>query len=193
MTAIADPHRCLLDCRRRPDEPLDVLIPDKTVISHRLTGVIHAQGDGLTTVALKAESTLPDGCPRQFFCEWLVRAAGNARDWMDIGVALGEERMIYKTGFCSITVFLLAVPVLAASGNGEPKSANAPTTGLNQINHILFLAQENRSFDHYFGYMRGYWAANGYPDQSFDGLPEFNPKSGIPPLYGPPLTNPSCD
>jgi len=61
------------------------------------------------------------------------------------------------------------------------------------INHIIIMAQENRSFDHYFGAMRGYWAANGYPDQSFDGLPQFNPTTGIPPLYGPPPTNPSCD
>jgi phospholipase C len=61
------------------------------------------------------------------------------------------------------------------------------------LNHIIFLAQENRSFDHYFGAMREYWANNGYPDQSFDGLPQFNPTQGIPPLWGPPPTNPGCD
>ncbi len=64
---------------------------------------------------------------------------------------------------------------------------------LTAINHIIFLAQENRSFDHYFGMLRAYWAANGVPDQSLDGLPQFNPTSGIPPLYGPPPTNPGCD
>jgi phospholipase C len=61
------------------------------------------------------------------------------------------------------------------------------------INHIIVMAQENRSFDHYFGAMRGYWAANGIPDQSFDGLPQFNPVTGIPPLYLPPPTNQGCD
>jgi len=61
------------------------------------------------------------------------------------------------------------------------------------INHIIFLAQENRSFDHYFGALREYWAENGYADQSFDGLPQFNPTSGIAPLYGPPPTNPGCN
>jgi len=61
------------------------------------------------------------------------------------------------------------------------------------INHIIFLAQENRSLDHYFGAMRAYWSAYGYPDQSFDGLPQFNPPQGIPPLYGPPPSNPGCD
>lgn len=56
------------------------------------------------------------------------------------------------------------------------------------INHIIFLAQENRSFDHYFGELRQYWADNGYPDQAFDGLPQFNPPSGS----APPPTNPPC-
>jgi len=61
------------------------------------------------------------------------------------------------------------------------------------LTHIIFLAQENRSFDHYFGAMRGYWAQNGYPDQSFDGLPQFNPASGIAPLLGPAKAIPGCD
>jgi phospholipase C len=74
-----------------------------------------------------------------------------------------------------------------------PNFALSQNQGLNQINHIIFLAQENRSFDHYFGELRRYWAMNGYPDQSYDGLPQFNPKSGIAPLYGPPPSNPTCD
>ena len=61
------------------------------------------------------------------------------------------------------------------------------------INHIIFFAQENRSFDHYFGQLRQYWAQNGIPDQSFDGLPQFNPTSGIAPLYGAPPSNPGCN
>ena len=62
-----------------------------------------------------------------------------------------------------------------------------------QINHIIFMAQENRGFDHYFGDMRQYWAANGFQDQSFDGLPQFNPTSGAAPLQGAVPTNPGCD
>ena len=49
------------------------------------------------------------------------------------------------------------------------------TASLQNINHIIFLAQENRSMDSYFGAMRAYWAATGTPDQAFDGLPQFNP------------------
>jgi phospholipase C len=66
-------------------------------------------------------------------------------------------------------------------------------TGVASINHIVFLAQENRSFDHYFGQMRQYWAQNGYPDQSFDGLPQFNPGTGTAPLTGPAPSIPGCD
>lgn len=76
------------------------------------------------------------------------------------------------------------------------KSVTA-TFNLNQtvkvLNHIIFMAQENRSFDHYFGALREYWRANKYADISFDGLPQFNPTSGAAPLYGPPPTNPGCD
>ena len=61
------------------------------------------------------------------------------------------------------------------------------------LNHIIFMAQENRSLDHYFGALRAYWRANKFADISFDGLPQFNPTSGAAPLYGPPATNPGCD
>ena len=89
---------------------------------------------------------------------------------------------------CAASLFALALPALGAD---EP--AQARPQGLNQINHIIFMAQENRSFDHYFGSLRQYWSQNGFRDQSFDGLPQFNPKSGIPPLFGPPPSNPGCD
>ncbi|MGB0014832.1 MAG: alkaline phosphatase family protein [Candidatus Sulfotelmatobacter sp.] len=69
-----------------------------------------------------------------------------------------------------------------------------PSNIYGSLNHIIFFAQENRSFDHYFGYMRQYWANQTppIPDQSFDGLPQFNPTSGIAPLYGAPPTVPGC-
>jgi len=91
----------------------------------------------------------------------------------------------------------------ACSGTGgctvtmNSNLAATATFNLNQtvnvLNHIIFMAQENRGFDHYFGEMRQYWKNNGFADASFDGLPQFNPTSGIAPLYGPPPTNPGCD
>ena len=87
------------------------------------------------------------------------------------------------TSTCSIT--LTAADTVTATF--------IPTGSLQSLNHIIIFAQENRSFDHYFGYMRAYWAANGYPDQSFDGLPQFNPASGTAPLQGPAPAIPGCD
>jgi phospholipase C len=67
------------------------------------------------------------------------------------------------------------------------------TANLASINHIVFLAQENRSLDNYFGAMRQYWKLHGIPDQSFDGLPQFNPTSGAPPLFKAPPALPGCN
>ena len=50
--------------------------------------------------------------------------------------------------------------------------------GLQNINHIIFFAQENRSLDHYFGAMLRYWAKQGLHQSdgvTFDGLPQFIP------------------
>ena len=83
--------------------------------------------------------------------------------------------------------------VLTLNASEQVNATFTLSQGLNSINHIIYMAQENRSFDHYFGTLRAYWKANGIADQSLDGLPQFNPTSGPPPLYGPPPTNPGCD
>jgi len=88
------------------------------------------------------------------------------------------------TGICKLTL--------------ETSTAAMPTfelgmANLTKLNHIVFFAQENRSLDNYFGAMRQYWKKNGIPDQSFDGLPQFNPTSGQAPLYGPPPAIPGCN
>lgn len=72
-------------------------------------------------------------------------------------------------------------------------TATFGSASLQSLNHIIIFAQENRSFDHYFGAMREYWAQNGIADQSFDGLPQFNPASGIAPLQGAVPSVPGCD
>jgi phospholipase C len=69
----------------------------------------------------------------------------------------------------------------------------AGTAGITSLKHIVFFAQENRSLDNYFGAMRQYWKENGIPDQSFDGLPQFNPTSGAAPHYGAPPAIPGCN
>lgn len=81
------------------------------------------------------------------------------------------------TGSSPCTINLTADNAVTARFDGSLKS----------LNHIVILAQENRSFDHYFGALREYWAQNGFPDQPFDGLAQFNIPAGAAP------TNPGCD
>lgn len=90
------------------------------------------------------------------------------------------------TGTTTCTVALSAASSVIATFAG-------PIGSLQDLNHIIIFAQENRSFDHYFGAMREYWAQNSIPDQQFDGLPQFNPVSGIPPLQGPAPAITGCD
>src|SRR5438874_1564851 len=51
-----------------------------------------------------------------------------------------------------------------------PGPNNGATGDLSAINHIVFMSQENRSFDSYFGHMNEYRASLGLP-QDVDGLP----------------------
>ena len=81
--------------------------------------------------------------------------------------------------------------------NSSASSTNTVTAtfggSLQSFNHVVVFLQENRSFDSYFGALRAYWAQNGFPDQSFDGLPQFNPTTGAPPLQGPAPSVTGCD
>lgn len=92
-------------------------------------------------------------------------------------------------GACSGT----AACTVTIAGASSVTASFGPSGSLQSLNHIIIFAQENRSFDHYFGAMRQYWANNSIPDQSFDGLPQFNPVSGIAPLQGAIPSVPGCD
>ncbi|ABM09116.1 phosphocholine-specific phospholipase C [Paenarthrobacter aurescens] len=67
-----------------------------------------------------------------------------------------------------------AATALAATGSLLPPSVQAamakpvPPGSLQSIKHVIVLMQENRSFDHYFGSLRG---VRGYGDKSFTRLP----------------------
>lgn len=67
-----------------------------------------------------------------------------------------------------------AATALAATGSLLPPSVQAamakpvPTGNLQSIKHVIVLMQENRSFDHYFGSLRG---VRGYGDKSVTRLP----------------------
>ena len=86
------------------------------------------------------------------------------------------------SGSCQVT--LNQVSTVTATFNLN----NTPTLQ-SSINHIVVMVQENRSFDHYFGGLRQYWADNGYPDQAFNGLPQFPTSNPA----GPAPSNQGCD
>src|SRR5438034_11262902 len=75
----------------------------------------------------------------------------------------------------NIALALLGVTGTLLSGCGGLGPASKtppPDPQLNQsIKHIIFLVQENRGFDHYFGHLRDYWAAYGYRPLQFDAEP----------------------
>jgi phospholipase C len=105
------------------------------------------------------------------------------------------SKAVYRF-FCIASLSLLlssCSSVPKPPGSGPVGPGPGPTADVTKLNHIIYLAQENRSFDSYFGALRDYWAKNGYADQSFDGLPQFNPASGASPLNGPAPALPGCD
>src|SRR5579862_6123879 len=103
----------------------------------------------------------------------------------------GFAKLIFSLCLPSFLTFgLSACGSLSTNGfTGSTGGGGGGTTtaSLSSINHIIFLAQENRSFDHYFGALREYWAQNGYQDQPFDGLSQFASPAGLAP------SNPGCD
>ncbi len=76
-----------------------------------------------------------------------------------------------RRGFLGATA---AATALAAAGSLLPPSVQAamakpvPPGNLQSIKHVIILMQENRSFDHYFGSLRG---VRGYGDKSITRLP----------------------
>jgi phospholipase C len=97
-----------------------------------------------------------------------------------------------------VVLFLLAGcgggAVSAGSPNPTPTPSPIPTpvsaTLQTSVNHIIILAQENRSFDHYFGHLMQYWQKNGYPQATngttLDGMPDAASNVGDPPTGGGP-------
>src|SRR5580698_6809947 len=91
-----------------------------------------------------------------------------------------------------LTSALAVVSLIIVLSSCRGLVADPPGSNLQSVNHIVFMAQENRGFDHYLGAMRKYWASQNTPDQAFDGLPQFNPPAGIAPLQGPRQQTPAA-
>jgi len=75
---------------------------------------------------------------------------------------------IGRAAAASMTALLVALCGCRGLTAGSTTGSNP---GLQSVNHIIIMAQENRSFDTYFGQLPAYWQANGFPSQQFDGMP----------------------
>lgn len=84
--------------------------------------------------------------------------------------------------FSAILASCLLVLLAACGSNSSPSQGgtNPPPGGgggpagngsLSQINHVVWMLQENRSFDNYFGQLNAYRQAHGLGASDVDGLP----------------------
>lgn len=77
--------------------------------------------------------------------------------------------------------------VMMGSSNQAVTATFTGAASIASINHIIFMAQENRSFDQYFSQLPAYWAANGFPAQQFDSIPANFSNPGCDPGFPPPM------
>jgi phospholipase C len=84
-----------------------------------------------------------------------------------------EHMTITSKPWPLFALLLLSSLLLSCQGlvSGGTASGTSDPANLKSINHIVFMVQENRSLDNYFGQLPAYWQANGFPSQQFDGLP----------------------
>lgn len=153
--------------------------PDIADTSYTLTVSVAGTGTG-TVTSSPAGISCPGTCSASFASGTVVKLTAKAGTG---AYFVGWGGVCSGAGVCTVT---LNADLSATATFNVNQTVNV-------LNHIIFMAQENRGLDHYFGEMRAYWRKNKYPDISFDGLPQFNPNSGTPPLYGPPPTQPGCD
>jgi phospholipase C len=62
--------------------------------------------------------------------------------------------------FCEALLLTMSVP---ATGRAQTVPANTPPAGIGKIQHVIWIIQENRSFDNYFGTFPG---ADGIPPRT---------------------------
>jgi phospholipase C len=88
--------------------------------------------------------------------------------------------------YLPLLMLLTMAAILTGCGGGSstPPPPPPPPPGLSSIKHIIFLAEENRSFDHYFGKINDYRSAapfnlprevNGLPDDCSPATPGLTP------------------
>jgi phospholipase C len=83
--------------------------------------------------------------------------------------AAGGRRAISRRSFLAAGAGLAGAALLD-SACGSSSSSSSAGHDLGAVDHVVFLMQENRSFDHYFGSYRG---VRGFDDRPANGLGNF--------------------
>src|SRR5690242_14677015 len=76
----------------------------------------------------------------------------------------------YAAALATISIAAMLTGCQGLASAPPPPPQNTGGTLQNSVNHIIFMAQENRGFDHMFGHLPQYFTQNGYP-QTLDGTP----------------------
>jgi phospholipase C len=140
--------------------------PPATVASQPFTVTVAMSGGGSgTVVSTPTGINCSTACSATFQPGTQVTLAATAETGFQFA---GWSGACSGTGSCIIN-----------SNNGAKVTATF-SASLQSINHIIFMMQENRGFLHYFGALKSYWAAHGFPDQQFDGWTQYN-TAGAPP------------
>ena len=79
--------------------------------------------------------------------------------------------------FPPLLLLLILAALVGCGAVGKPTSVTTPTPtptpNLSAVKHIIFLAEENRSFDHYFGKLNDYRSAAPFSlPRNINGLPD---------------------
>ena len=136
---------------------------------------VSASGSGSGTIVSNPPGINCASCSASFASGTAVTLTADPVSGSNFG---GWSGACSGTGSCAIT--LSSAASVTASF----------TATLQSVNHVIFMAQENRGFLHYFGALPKYWAdSNGqYEVLPFKGLPQFDPSSP-----GQPPSIPGCD
>ncbi len=134
-----------------------------TGASATATAVVTVSAVPITTVSISANPTsVLAGSPST-----LTVAAVNATAVTVTGTDNSSYTLATTGGTQTVTPATTTTYTATATGAGANATATAtvtvkPQAGIEQINHVVFMLQENHTFDNYFGMLNPYREANGW-------------------------------
>jgi phospholipase C len=127
-----------------------------------------AQAETLTISMSGAGSGTVTSQPKGINCPSTCKASFNQGTKVTLTATPGSNSSLDSwSGACSGTSSTCTLTL----NSNQTVTASFHQADISRINHVIILLQENRSFDHYFGHLADYWAANGYAPEPFDGEP----------------------